>query len=58
VGEAQEGERLWFSRATPLPISGSIAPELDQPGLLRMEFQAELCQSFLKLLKEPHGIGS
>ena len=46
VGEAQEGERLWFSRATPLPISGSIAPELDQPGLLRMEFQAELCQSF------------
>src|SRR5215813_2015233 len=40
----QEGERLWFSRATPLPISGSIAPELDQPGLLRMEFQAELCQ--------------
>ena len=32
VSEAQEGERLWFSRATPLPISGSIAPELDQPG--------------------------
>src|ERR1039457_4176373 len=58
VGEGQEGERLWFSRATPLPISGSIAPELDQPGLLRMEFQAELCQSFLKLLKKPHGIGS
>src|SRR5664279_3257644 len=53
-----EGERLCFSRATPLPIPGSIAPELDQPGLLRMEFQAELCQSFLKLLKKPHGIGS
>src|SRR6516162_11151531 len=58
VGEAQEGERLWFSRATPLPISGSIAPELDQPGLVRMEFQAELRQPFLELLKEPHSIGS
>jgi len=57
VSEAQEVERLWFTRTTLLPISGSIAPELDQPGLLRMEFQAELLQSFLELLKEPHGIG-
>ena len=57
VSKAQEVERLWFSRAALLPISGSIAPELDQPGLLRMEFQAELCQPFLEPLKEPLGIG-
>ena len=38
VSEAQEGERFRFSLATLLPVSGSIAPELDQPGLLRMEF--------------------
>jgi hypothetical protein len=56
VSEAQEVERLRFSRTTLLPVSGSIASELDQPGLLRMEFQAELCQSFLELLKEPHGL--
>src|SRR5271157_909434 len=36
VGETQERERLWFSRATPLPISGSIAPELDQTRLVRV----------------------
>jgi hypothetical protein len=58
VSEAQEGERLRFSRATPLPITGSIAPELDQPGLLRMEFRAELCQPFLEIIEEPHGLGS
>ena len=58
MGEAQEIERLRISLAAPLPITGSIAPELDQPGLFRVEFQAELRQSFLELVKEPHGIGS
>jgi len=58
VSEAQEVERLGFSRATLLPVSGSIAPELDQPGLFLMEFQAELREPFLKILKEPHGVGS
>jgi hypothetical protein len=58
VSEAQEVERLRFSRATLLPVFGSIAPELDQPGLLPMEFQAELREPFLKVLKEPHGVGS
>jgi hypothetical protein len=56
VSEAQEVERLRFSCTMPLPVSGSVAPELDQAGLLRMEFQAELCQSFLELLKESHKI--
>ena len=58
VGKAQEGESLRFPFPTLLPLSGRIAPELDQPGLLRVEFQAELCQPFLELFKEPHSIGS
>jgi hypothetical protein len=37
---------------------GCIAPELDQPGLFRVKFQAELRQPFLELFKEPHGFGS
>jgi len=56
VGEAQEVERRRFSRATLLPISDSIAPELDQPGLLRMEFQSEPRQPPLELFKEPHSV--
>ena len=56
VSEAQEVERLWFSCTTLLPISDSIAPELDQPGLLRMEFQSELRQPLLELLKEARSV--
>src|SRR5271169_6170952 len=36
VGEAQEGEGLWFSLAPLLPISGGEAPELDQSSFVRM----------------------
>ena len=36
VGEAQEREGLRFSLSMLLPISGCIAPELDQPGLIRV----------------------
>ena len=57
VGEAQEVERLRFSLAPQPSISGSVAPELDQPGLLRMEFQSELRQPFLELIEEAHGVG-
>ena len=57
VGEAQEVERLRFSLSPQLSISGRIAPELDQPGLLRMEFQSKLRQPLLELIKETHGIG-
>ena len=56
VGEAQEREGLRFTIAALLPITGRIAPELDQPGLIRVEFQAELRQPSLELFKEPHGI--
>src|SRR5580658_1071220 len=56
VGEAQEREGLRFTIAALLPVTGRIAPELDQPGLIRVEFQAELRQPYLELSKEPHGI--
>ncbi len=36
VGEAQEVEGLRFPFPTPLPLTGCIAPELDQPCLVRM----------------------
>ena len=57
VSEAQEVERLRFSLSPQLSIANGVPPELDQPGFLRMEFQAELRQSLLELLKESHGIG-
>src|ERR1017187_3831150 len=36
VDEAQEVEGLRFPFPTPLPLTGRIAPELDQPGLIRV----------------------
>src|ERR1019366_1792508 len=36
VGKAQEVEGLRFPFSTPLPLTGRIAPELDQPCLVRM----------------------
>ena len=36
VGEAQEVEGLRFPFPTLLPVTGRIAPELDQPGLIRV----------------------
>ena len=36
VGEAQEVERLRFPFPTPLPLTGRVAPELDQPCLIRV----------------------
>ena len=38
VGEAQEREGLRFSLAPLFPFAGRIAPELDQPSLVRVEF--------------------
>jgi hypothetical protein len=58
VGEAQEREGLRFSLSSLPPFVGRIAPELDQPSLFWMKFQAELRQPFLELFKEPHGVGS
>ena len=36
VGEPQEVEGLRFPVPTLLPVTGRIAPELDQPGLIRV----------------------
>ena len=36
MGKAQEREGLRFPRSTLLSVSGCIAPELDQPCLVRM----------------------
>jgi len=58
VGEAQEREGLRFPFAPLFPFVGCKTPELDQPGLFRVEFQAELRQPFLELFKEPHCLGS
>src|ERR1700733_7382291 len=58
VGEAQEREGLRFPFAPLFPFVGCIAPELDQPSLFRVKFQAELLQPFLEVFKEPHGFGS
>jgi hypothetical protein len=41
-----------------LPVSGSVPPELDQSCLVRMQFQAELRQPFLKFHKKPLSIHS
>ena len=58
VGKAKEVERLRLSLTPLRPVSGCITPELDEPGLIRVEFQTELCQPFLELFEELHGIGT
>src|SRR6202046_3504835 len=44
VGAAQEREGLRFPFAPLFPFVRCKTPELDQPGLFRVEFQAELRQ--------------
>jgi hypothetical protein len=58
VSEAQEREGLRFPFAPLFPFVGCKTPELDQPCLFRVKFQAELRQPFLELFKEPHCFGS
>jgi len=58
VSETQEGEGLWFSLATLLPVSSGEPPELDQSCLVRVQFQTELCQPFPKLSDEQLGFSS
>jgi hypothetical protein len=47
--EPQERETFRFSLSPRLPVAPSEPAELDQPRLLGMELQPELCQPFLKL---------
>src|SRR5664279_4201122 len=51
--EAKELERLRLAQATRLTIPGGEPPELDQPRLLRRQFQAELREPSAKLREEP-----
>lgn len=40
--EAEERERLGFAKATGFPVTGRVAPELDEPRLVRVQLQVEL----------------
>src|SRR5215831_711102 len=55
VREAQERESLRLSLAAPFPISFGMLPELNQPCLFRMQFQAELSQTFPEHIKKTLG---
>jgi hypothetical protein len=52
VREPQEIKGLWLPFSIPLPIFGSKPPELNQAGLVGMQFQPVFPQSFLQLLPE------
>src|SRR6266700_1850418 len=51
--EPKKRERLRLSLTTLLPIDLRDPTKLDQSRLLRMEFQREVRQPFLKLSQEP-----
>jgi len=56
VSQPQEREGLWFSLSALSPVASGEPPELYQPCLVRMQFQAELRQPFPELFQEPLGI--
>jgi hypothetical protein len=56
VREAQEVERLRFAGTPRLACPGGVAPELDQPGLVGMQFQTELGESLAKVVQEQPGV--
>src|SRR5207249_2072156 len=43
---------LWFSPTTPGSVLRRIAAELDQAGLVGMQFQSELRETFSKIVEE------
>src|SRR5712692_4792901 len=50
--EAQKREGLRLFLSPPRSVLGGEPPELDQPCLLRMQFQAELRQTLPEFLQE------
>ena len=54
--EPEELERLWLAEPPRLPIPGSIAPELDQPRLLGVQFQTEFREPVAKVSPELLGV--
>jgi len=56
VREPEEGERLRLTQ-TPRPTTfGGVPPELDQPCLVRVQFQSEPREPLAKRAKEPVGV--
>ena len=56
--EAEEGEGLRLATSLCLAIARRKAPEFNDPGFLRMQFQPELLQSLPKFVPKPLGIGT
>ena len=54
--EAEEIEGLWLAQSNALSVGRRVASELDQPRLLRVQFQLELFHSFFQFRPEPFGI--
>ena len=54
--EPQERERLRFALAPRCPPPGGVPPELDQPGLTGVQFQAEPREPAAQLGQEPLGV--
>jgi len=53
VREAEEVERLGLADAPRRPVSGRVAPELDEARLVGVQLQVELRQPLAKLSEEP-----
>jgi len=56
VLEAEEIEGLRFTQPSAFSVLGRMASELDQPRLLRVQFQLEFLHSFLQFRPEPFSI--
>ena len=54
--EPEELKRLGLAKPASLSIPGGEPPELDQPRLFRMQFQAELREPLAKVMQEPLGV--
>ena len=54
--EAEEIEGLRLAHTKPLSVGRRMASELEEPRLLRVQFQLELLHSFLQFRPEPFGI--
>src|SRR5262249_28058907 len=53
VGKAQEVKRLRLTLTPRLTVTGGEPPELDQPGLVRVQLQPELREPLAKLDPKP-----
>src|SRR5215469_2418280 len=52
MGEPQERERLRLAQPPGRPVRGGEPPELDQPGLLRVQLQPEPRHPLAKIVQE------